>query len=87
MPVFLGRVAVALNITDNFRVNLCSSVETERSFDHIVLEVAVDSLWATDNLHAGILFLVVLGQDSSIGVRVITTDNNEGADAELVENL
>ncbi len=37
VPVFLGRVAVALYVADDFRVNLGGGVETERSFDKVIL--------------------------------------------------
>ena len=84
MPVFLCRVAVALDVADNFRVNFASGVETERHFDRIVLQVAVDSFRATDNLNACADFLVVFSQNGSICVRVVATDNDEGFDAELL---
>ena len=43
----------------------------------LVLEIAIDSLGAANNTALGILTLEVFGKKASIGVRVITTDNNE----------
>ena len=87
VPVFLGRVAVALDVADDFGVNLGGGVEAERCLDKVVLEVAVDSLRATDNLYARVLFLVVFGKDGGIGVGVVATDDYESADVEFAEDF
>ena len=52
MPVFLGGVAVALDVADNLGVNLGGGVEAERGLDEVVLQVAVDGLGATAHLLA-----------------------------------
>lgn len=43
----------------------------------LILEIAINSLGAANNTALGILALEVLGKKASIGVRVITTNNNE----------
>ena len=53
----------------------------------LVLEVTVDGLGHTDNLHAGIMSLVVFGQNGGIGVAVITTDDYQSRDFEFAQNL
>ena len=87
MPVFACRIAVALNVTDELRICLTSCIETERSLNLLVLQVTVDSLRTTDYLNAILLSSIVLSKYTSIGVRVITTDDNERLDTEFTENL
>ena len=87
MPVLLGRVAVAHDVADHLRVNLCSGVEAERCLDLAVLEVAVDGLWAADNLHVSTDGLVVFGEHAGIGVGVVTTNDYESLDVESLKNL
>ena len=86
VPVFLGRVAVTLDVADDFGVYLGGGVEAERSLDDVVLEVAVDGLGAADDLNAGVVGLVVLGKDCGVGVRVVAADDDESGDAELAED-
>lgn len=86
VPIFFSGVAVALYVADYFRVYLCGGVESERCFDNVVLEVAVDGFGATDNLHTGIMSLVVLGEYGGIGVRVVTAYYNQGVDAKLFDD-
>ena len=52
-----------------------------------ILQVTIDGLGHTDHLHAGIMSLVVLGQDGCIGVAVITTDNHYSRDFELAQDI
>ena len=68
VPVFACRVAVALNVTNHLSIGLAGSIETERSFNLVVLQVAVDSLGATDNLYAIVLGSIVFSQHASVGV-------------------
>jgi len=87
VPVLLGRVAVAHNVADHLRVNLCSGVEAERCLDLAVLEVAVDGLWAADNLNVSADGLVVFGEHAGIGVGVVTTNDYESLDVESLKDL
>ena len=87
VPVFLGREAVALDVADKLGVNLGGGVETEGGFYNVVLEVAVDSLGAAQNLNAGADAFVVFGENSGIGVGVVTADDYESGDAELLEDF
>ena len=87
VPVLASGVGVALDVTDHFCVSFASGVETERRFDLVVLEVTVDRLGATDHLHAGVLGGEVFGEHASVGVRVVTTDDHNGVDAEFADDF
>ena len=87
VPVLTCRVAVTLDVTDNLSVGLASSVEAERSLNLVVLQVAIDSLRTADNLYAVVLGSIVLSQNASVGVRVVTTDDYESLDIKLTQNL
>ena len=87
VPVLAGRVTVALNVTNQLRVGLTSGVETERGLNLLVLQVTVDGLRATDYLHTVLLGSIVFSQHASVGVRVVTTNDNESLDAQLAQNL
>ena len=87
VPVFLCGVGVALDVADQLAVNLAGGVETKRGFDHFVLQVAVDGLRAADNLNAAVLLQVVLSEYAGVGVRVVTTDDHNRFDAELLAHL
>ena len=87
MPIFAGRIAVAFDITDKFAISFCGSIETERSFNLLVLQVAVDGFGTTDNLYAVILGCIIFGQDACVGVRVVAADNNDGLNVQLADNL
>ena len=87
MPILAGRIAVAFDVSDKLAVSLCGSIETERSFNLLVLQVAVDGFGATDNLYAVILGCIIFGQDACVGVRVVATDNNDGLNVQLADNL
>ena len=43
----------------------------------LILKIAINSLRAANDTALGILALEILGKKASIGVRVITTDNDE----------
>ena len=87
VPVFAGRVTVTLNVTDYFRVSLTSRIKTERSFNHLVLQVTVDSLRTTDNLNTAVLRSIVFCQYTSVCVWVITTDNYQCLDAQFLDDF
>ncbi len=87
MPVFFSGEAVALDVADKFGIYFCCGVETERGFDYFVLEVAVDSLGASDDLNACTDVLVIFSEYSGVGVGVVATDDHEGRDAELLEDF
>ena len=87
VPVFTCRIAVALNVTDELRVSLTSCIETERSLNLLVLQVTIDSLRTSDYLNAILLSSVVLCKYTSIGVRVVTTDDYESLDTKFAKNL
>ncbi len=85
--IFLGRIAVALNVTDNFGIHLRSGVKTKRGFDNIVLKVAVDGFGATDNLHTCVDALIIFGKHCCIGVRIVATDNHKSLDVKLLKDF
>ena len=87
VPVFTCRVTVTLDVTDYFSISLTSCIETERSFNHIVLQVTVDCFRTTDYLHTVLLSSVVLSQYAGICIRVITTDDNQCFDAQFLDNF
>ena len=87
MPVFLCGVAVALDVADYLAVDLGGGVETEGGLNHLVLEVAVDGLGAADNLDACADAVVVFGQHCGVGVGVVAADDDEGGDAEFLEDF
>ena len=87
VPVFLRGVSVTLDVTDELSVRLTSGVETERGLDHLVLEVAVDSLRAADDLDAALFLEIVLSKDTSVGVRVVTADDDNRLDTEFFADL
>ena len=87
VPVFAGRVAVALDVTDELAVGLAGCVKTEAGLDLLVLQVAVDGLRAADHLHAILLGCIVLGKNAGVGVGVIATDDHESLDIQLAQDL
>ena len=87
VPVFTCRDTVTLDITDNFGISLTSSIETERSFNHFVLQVTIDSLRTTDYLYATILGCIIFCQYASVGVRVITTDDYQCLAAQFCDDF
>ncbi len=87
VPILAGRVGVALDVTNELSVNLCSGVETKACLDLVVLQVTINGLRATDNLYAVILSSIVLSQHASVSIRVVTTDNYDSLDIELAKNL
>ena len=87
MPIFTGRIAVTLDIANQFAVCFGSRIKTERSFYLIILQVAIDGLGAADHLHAIVLGSIILGQHTSIGIGVIATDNDNGLDVELANHF
>ena len=87
VPVFTCRVTVALDVTNHFWVYFTCSIETERSFNHFVLQVTVDSFRTTDHLYTGILGSIVFGQNAGICIRVVTTNDYQCFDTQFIDNL
>ena len=87
MPIFAGRVAVALDVSDNLGVGLRSRIETKGSLNLVILEVTIDSFGATNNLYAIFLGSIVFSKHAGIGIGVITTDDHDGLNIELADNL
>ena len=80
VPVFLCRVSVALDVTNQLAVHFASGVEAERGLNHVVLQVAVDGLRAANHLNTAFLLQVILCQHAGIGVRVVAANNHDGLD-------
>ena len=74
-------------VTDELSVGLTSGIETERGLNHLILQVAVDSLRATNHLNAALFLQIVLSEHASIGVRVVTTNDNNGLDTEFLAHF
>jgi len=87
VPIFASGVCVALDITDKLGINLCGGVETEAGLDLLVLQIAVDSLGTADDLNAIIVGSIILCQHAGIGIGVVSTDDDQGLDVELLQNL
>ena len=87
VPVLASRVTVALDVTDDFSVDLRSGVEAEGGLDLLVLQVTVDGLGAANDLDGSADALVVFCEDCSVGVGVVTTDDDQRTDVELLEDL
>ena len=87
VPVFTCRVTVTLDVTDYFSISLTSCIETERSFNHIVLQVTVNCFRATDYLYTILLSSIVFSQYTSICIRVVPTNNNQCLDAQLFDDF
>ena len=85
MPVFASRVSIALDVTNHFCVSFAGCVEAERSFDLVVLQVAVDGFGTTDNLHAILLSGIVFSEDASVGIGVVATDDYDSVETELAD--
>ena len=84
---FLAEFAVSLDVSDQLTVGLGSGIETEGALDIVVLQVAVDGLRAADNLYAGVVCCEVLSKNCSIGIGIVTTDDNNCSDAVLLANF
>ena len=87
MPIFTGRVCIALDITDNLCIRFASRIETERSFDLFVLQIAVDGLRTADNLHTAFLGCVIFSQDTSVRIRVVATDDDNGFNTQFLDDF
>ena len=85
VPIFFCAVAVSLNIAYHLAVYLSGGVEAERRLNQVILEVAVDGLRAAYNLHTGSYLLVVFGKHCSIGIAIVTTDDDKSRDLELLK--
>ena len=87
MPVFTGAVAVALDVTDQFAVGLASGIKTETGFNLLVLQVTINGLGATDDLHAILLGCVVFSQYAGVGVGVVATDDDQCLDVQFAQDF
>ena len=87
VPVFLCRVGIALDVSDQLAIDLAGGIEAEGGLDHLVFEVTVDGFRAADNLYAALLLQVVLCQHACVGVRVVTADDHNSLDSELLAHL
>ena len=68
VPVLARGAGVTRNVADELAVDFAGGIETERSLDVGVLEVAVDRLGAANNQQAGILGFAVLSEYAAIGI-------------------
>ncbi len=84
VPILLSRVGITLDVTDNFRICLCSSIKAKRSLDVLILQVAVDRLRATDNLNACVLSCHILSEYCSVCIGVVTADDNDSIEPVLL---
>ena len=87
VPVLPGRIAIALDITDQFAIDFGGRVEAEGGFYLFVFQVAVDRLRTADHLYSGIDRGIVLGQDAGVGVGVVATDDDQCLDVQLSQYL
>ena len=87
VPVLACRITVTLDVTDYFRIRLASRIESERSFNHFVLQVTVDSFRTADNLYAAILGSIILSQYAGICIRVVTTDDNQRFNVQFFQDF
>ena len=76
-----------MDVTDYFRISLAGSIESEAGFNHFILQVTVDSLRTTDYLYTIVLGCIIFGQYAGIGIRVVTTDNNQSFDIQFFQDL
>ena len=53
----------------------------------LVLEITINSFWAANDFTFGIVFGEVFSQQTSIGVGVVTTDNNETIKIQILSVL
>ena len=83
VPVLLCGVSVTLDVADELGICLCSCIETERSLDVLVLEVAVDGLGAADDLDACVLCSHVFSESSSVCVGIVAADDHDSGETVL----
>ena len=87
VPILLSRIGIALDISNKFREYFASRIKTERGFNLLVLQVAINCLGATNHLNTGILLQIVLSKHASIGIGIIATNDNDSLNAELFADL
>ena len=73
MPIFTGRVCIALDIADN----LCM----------FVLQISVNGLRTSDNLHTAFLGCVIFSQDTSVRIGVVATDDDNGFNSQFLDDF
>ena len=74
VPIFFGRVGIALNVAYKFGI-LISRIEAERSLYHRVFQVAVDGLGTAYYLNAIAFCLVIFCQYTGICIGVVVSDD------------
>ena len=87
VPVFLGRVTVSLDVTDELAVCLCCCIETEGTLDIFVLKVTVDCLRTSDYLNTCVVCCEILSKNTCVCVGVVTADDNNSCDAVVLANV
>ena len=87
MPVLFGTIGVALNVANQFTVGLCCSIKTEGNFNGFILQVAIDGLWATNDLNPMAFVLEELSQDGCVGIGIIATDDDQGGNVVALANF
>ncbi len=84
VPVLLGRVCITLDVADQFGIRLRCSIETEGALDVVVLQVAVDSLRAADDLNTALVSSEVFRQHCGVRIRIITADDDNSGQSVLL---
>ena len=87
MPVFACRITVAFNISNQFRIRFRGRIETERCFNLVVLQVAIDSLRTANNLYSVLLRCIIFGKHAGIRIRVVAPNDDNCIYIELANNL
>ena len=72
--VVLTRHDIRAEISNGLRVYLGGSIKTEADWDVLVLQITIDSLWASNNLCLCVVLSEVLSKEAGIGVGVISTN-------------
>ena len=74
--VVSGRLGISAQVSNSFRVHFGSSVKSKTNLNVLVSEVTVNSLRSSNDLALSVMLGEVLSQQASIGVGVISSDNN-----------
>jgi hypothetical protein len=77
MIVFLRRESVSHDGTDWLRIGLAGSIETETDFYKLVLQISIDGLRTAYYSNIGSLAQKILSQQGSVGVRVISSYDDQ----------
>ena len=77
VPIFFCGIAIPLNVSDYFGIYLARRIESERTFDHFVFQITIDGFRTTYHLHASPYLFVIFGQNASIGIGIVSADNDQ----------